>query len=132
MSTPRATLIYDGNCGFCRRWVDRVRRADRLGHLETVPYQAPDLEARFPGVSRAECVRRIHLVDEHGAVSRGAAAGREVLRRLPGGSLWALPFRLPGALGIAERVYVWIAYRWGPLGGQGGGPDPAPSSSRQS
>ena len=117
MSTPRATLIYDGNCGFCRRWVTRVQRADRHGRLDTLPYQAPDLETRFPGVSRAECVRRIHLVDERGAVYRGAAAGREVLRRLPGGALWTLPFRLPGALAVADPVYGWITQRWGPLGG---------------
>ena len=119
MSAERATLIYDGNCGFCRRWVERVRRWDRRGSLEMVPYQAPDLERRFPGVSRADCVERIHLVDERGAVHRGATAGREVLRRLPGGTLWTLPFRIPGGLWVAERVYVWIARRWGPLGRRG-------------
>jgi len=111
-----ATLIYDGNCGFCRRWVARVQRWDRGGRLETLPYQTPDLEARFPGVSRAECAERIHLVDERGNVFRGGAAGREVLRRLPGGALWTLPFHVPGALPLAERAYVWIAHRWGPLG----------------
>jgi len=127
-----ATLIYDGNCGFCRRWVERVRRADRQRRLETVPYQAPDLETRFPAVSRAECARRIHLVDERGAVYRGAAAGREVLRRLPGGPLWTLPFRVPGALAIAEPIYGWITRRWGPLGGRGQRRDPAPSASPRS
>ena len=59
MSAARATLIYDGSCGFCRRWVERVRRWDRGGRLEMVPYQAADLESRFPGVSRADCVERI-------------------------------------------------------------------------
>ena len=68
MSAARATLIYDGNCGFCRRWVERVRRWDRRGRLEMVPYQTAELESRFPGVSRADCVERIHLVDESGAV----------------------------------------------------------------
>ena len=57
----------------------------------------------------------MHLVDENGAVYRGAAAGREVLARLPRGRLWALPFRLPGALAIAEPVYGWITRRWGPV-----------------
>ncbi|TMA64884.1 MAG: DUF393 domain-containing protein [Deltaproteobacteria bacterium] len=131
MSGARATLIYDGSCGFCRRWVERVRRWDRGGRLEMVPYQAADLESRFPGVSQADCVERIHLVDERGAVYRGAAAGREVLWRLPGGALWTLPFRIPGGLRVAERVYVWIAHRWGPLGRRGassGASKPAPSA----
>jgi predicted DCC family thiol-disulfide oxidoreductase YuxK len=117
MTAAPATLIYDGNCGFCRRWVERVRRWDRHGRLATLPYQAPDLEARFPQVSRADCVQRIHLVEPTGTVHRGAAAGREVLRRLPGGWFWTLPLRLPGASGVAERIYRWIAHRWGPLGG---------------
>lgn len=115
MTELRATLIYDGTCAFCRRWIERVRRWDRHGRLEMVPYQTPDLEARHPEVSRAECAQRIHLVEASGRVYRGAAAGREVLRRLPGGWLWVLPLRIPGALGLAERVYVWITYRWGPL-----------------
>jgi predicted DCC family thiol-disulfide oxidoreductase YuxK len=115
VSVSRAIVVYDGNCGFCRRWVARVARWDRHARLEFVPYQTPDLEKRLPGVSRAECVQRVHLVDADGRVFAGAAAGREVLRRLPGGALWALPFRLPGALGVAERIYVWIAHRFGPL-----------------
>lgn len=116
MNAGRATLIFDGSCGFCRRWVERVQRWDRRGLLEMLPYQTPDLEARFPAVSRDECTQRIHLIDASGGVYRGAAAGREVLRRLPAGWLWTLPFCIPGGLWIAERVYVWITHRWGPLG----------------
>jgi predicted DCC family thiol-disulfide oxidoreductase YuxK len=110
-----ATLIYDGNCGFCRRWVERVRRWDRHGRLTLLPYQTPDLETRFPQLSRAECRQRMHLVAANGEVHRGADAGREVLRRLPAGWLWTLPFLVPGASALAERIYVWITYRWGPL-----------------
>lgn len=115
VSAGGATLIYDGECGFCRRWVARVRRWDRRRLIAWVPHQASDLEARFPGVSRAACTQRIHLVDAGGRVYAGAAAGREVLRRLPHGWLWALPFQLPGALRVAEPVYAWIARRWGPV-----------------
>jgi len=115
VSSDRATLIYDGHCAFCRRWIERVHRFDRLGRLEMLPYQSADLETRFPDVSRDACVQRIHLVDERGAVFAGAEAAREALRRLPGGWLLALPFRLPGAIWIADRVYSWITHRWGPL-----------------
>jgi predicted DCC family thiol-disulfide oxidoreductase YuxK len=118
MNGGQATLIYDGACGFCRRWIERVQRWDRHGLLEMVPYQSADLAARFPGVTREECSQRIHLIDARSTVYRGAAAGREVLRRLPGGWLWTLPFRIPGGLWVAERIYVWITHRWGPLGGR--------------
>ena len=115
MNAMRATLVYDGSCAFCRRWIERVRWWDRHARLDLVPYQANDLAARFPQLSRNACRRRIHLVDEGGGVFAGAAAGREVLRRLPGGWLWALPLRVPGALSIAEPTYTWITHRWGPL-----------------
>ena len=92
-----------------------MRRWDRHGRLAFVPYQTPDFATRFPGVSRDDCTRQIHLIDADGVVHRGAAAGREVLRRLPGGELWTLPFGLPGAMRVAEPVYTWITRQWGPV-----------------
>jgi predicted DCC family thiol-disulfide oxidoreductase YuxK len=118
MRSAQATLIYDGDCSFCRRWVDRVGRWDRHRRLDLVPYQTADLEARFPSVTRTQCAERSHLIGADGTVYRGAAAGREVLRRLPAGWLWVLPFYLPGGLRIAERIYLSITHRWGPLGSE--------------
>jgi len=71
----------------------------------------------------------MHLVDEAGTVFAGAAAGREVLRRLPGGWLWALPLRLPGALALADPIYGWITRRWGPVPRRNGGPAISGSAS---
>src|SRR5205807_2245126 len=34
---PRPTLIYDGECGFCRRSVDLLRRWDREQRIALVP-----------------------------------------------------------------------------------------------
>src|SRR5438132_1599021 len=34
---PRPTLIYDGECGFCRRSVDLLRRWDRSHWIALVP-----------------------------------------------------------------------------------------------
>ena len=115
MSAGQATVIYDGNCGFCRRWVERIRRWDRDQRIGFLPYQSPELTARFPQISRAECTLRIHLVDPGGTVFTGAAAGREILRRIPGGRLWVLPLQVPGSMPVAERVYTWITKRWGPV-----------------
>jgi predicted DCC family thiol-disulfide oxidoreductase YuxK len=115
MSPGQVTVIYDGNCGFCRRWVERIRRWDRDQRIGFLPYQSPELATRFPQVSRAECTQRIHLVEPEGPVFKGAAAGREVLRQLPGGRLWVLPLQVPGSMLVAERVYTWITKRWGPV-----------------
>src|SRR5256884_6689349 len=46
-----------------------------------------------------------------GRVFAGADAAPEILRLLPGRRWLAWPFRLPGVLPVARRVYGWIARR---------------------
>lgn len=115
MVAPKAVVIYDGRCRFCLRWIDRIRRWDRHGRLEFVPYQSPELDRRFPSLSRADCALAVHLIEEDGTIHKAAVAARGILARLPGGRFWGLPFRLPGALPVAERVYSWITRKWGPV-----------------
>ena len=74
-----------------------------------IPFQEPNLESRFPGISREQCWEELHLIDEGGKVFRGAAAVRETLTRLSGSSLIALPIRVPGGMWIAHGVYRWVA-----------------------
>src|SRR5439155_144736 len=104
---------------------DLQRGQTVMGVFELVDFERDRHLTAVTRPSVADCVARIHLVDERGNVHRGAAAGREVLRRLPGGTLWTLPFLVPGALRLAERAYVWIAHRWGPLGAHGNPPPPS-------
>jgi len=35
----RWVLLWDGGCGFCRRWVERALRHDKSGTLIASPYQ---------------------------------------------------------------------------------------------
>lgn len=110
----RPALVYDGSCAFCKTWVERVRRWDRLGAVDYVPLQdmkAPDLTGR----SREALQRAAHLVRPDGSVYAGAAAVRELLRYLPGGTLPGLLLSVPGMMPVAERVYAWIARQWGPV-----------------
>lgn len=105
----RYALLYDGECGFCRTWVERVRRRDREGRIEPIPFQRVD--SKRYGIRRADLEEAMHLVAPDGRVWRGAAAAREVLRLLPGWRWASYALRIPGALAIAERVYRWIARR---------------------
>ncbi len=103
------TLIYDGDCRFCRRQVDLISGWDRADRLSAVPFQGTDL-GRF-GVSREAAEKAMHLVSPSGAVWSGAAAARELARLLPMLRPFAWLFRLPGVMFLAERVYRWIAER---------------------
>lgn len=113
-AADRPTLVYDGSCGFCRRWVERVQRWDRRSAVQYVPLQAPEAPA-LTGRPRAALERAAHLIRPDGSVYAGAAAVRELFRYLPGGSVPRLLFRLPGMMGVAERTYAWVARTWGPV-----------------
>jgi hydrogenase expression/formation protein HypE len=102
-------LLYDGDCAFCRAWVDWIRRHDRGGAIRPVPFQ--DVDPAAYGLTRAALEEAMHLVAPDGRTWRGAAAAREIVARLPRWRWAAWALRVPGALWVAERVYRWIARR---------------------
>lgn len=74
-----------------------------------LPLQDPDLEFRFPSISRGRCREELHVINERGEIFTGAAAVRETLARLPGASVMNFPFHVPGGMWMAERMYRWVA-----------------------
>jgi predicted DCC family thiol-disulfide oxidoreductase YuxK len=67
------------------------------------------------GQPREALERAAHFVRPDGEVFAGAAAAREFFRYVPGG--WAVVgmARFPGVMPAAERLYRWVARRWGPV-----------------
>lgn len=110
MRADRPTLIYDGECGFCRRSVDVVRRWDRERRLAVVPFQDQARVAAF-GIPLPALAAAMHLVLPDGRVFAGADAAPEILRLLPGKQWLARAFAIPGVLPVARRAYGWIARR---------------------
>ena len=108
------TLIYDGECDFCTRWVRRIRKWDRAGAVRYLALQDPEAPA-VAGVSRARLRQAACFVGTDGVVFAGAAAARELFACMPGGWLPSSVFRIPGAMAIAQRTYRYIARRWGPV-----------------
>lgn len=102
-------LVYDGDCGLCSRAVDVLRRWDRAGRLEFVPFQTlasrPDLASVAPEAARTA----VQLVSPTGEVRTGADAAAPLLRLLPGTAPLRALLSLPGANRAARRVYNWVA-----------------------
>jgi predicted DCC family thiol-disulfide oxidoreductase YuxK len=75
----RTVLIFDGECGFCRRWVRRWRRAsgDRVEYL---PFQDARVAERFRDIPLASLEQAVHLVEPDGRVSSGAEAAFRLFR----------------------------------------------------
>jgi len=100
-------LIYDGDCGFCRRSVARWRTVTG----EHVDY-APSQEAadRFPQVSREQFGQSVVLVEPDGGICFGARAVFRALASVPGRGLgWWAYRRVPGFAPASEAAYRFVA-----------------------
>jgi lipase maturation factor 1 len=114
----RPLVIYDGDCPFCRRWTGRLRRWDRERRLDYLALQDPRAE-EVSGRPRRALEQAAHVVLPSGDVLEGAAGFRAICAFLPGGGVLHAMLGIPGALPVAERLYEWISWRWGPVGVRG-------------
>jgi predicted DCC family thiol-disulfide oxidoreductase YuxK len=124
----RPVLLYDGRCGFCRIWVRRLRRWDRAGRIDYVPYQLRSAVGDLPWVPDEALGRAMHFVVPGGRIDAGARALPAILGYLPGGALIRLLFKAPGMSGLADRVYRWVATHRHQLGGPGATCEAEPSN----
>ena len=109
------TLVYDGDCGICRYWVDYWK--DWTG--ASVDYRTyQEAAAEFPMIPLEAFQRAIQLIEPDGHVYSGAAATFRVLRRAPGRTAWWWCYsHLPGFALISEFAYGFFSRRRGLLNG---------------
>ncbi len=104
-----ATLIYDGNCTFCLRSMDWIRKMALPNCLEFLPCQSESRKTRFPTMSENQCMEAMQLVLPDGRILSGAEAIPELLKRLRGWHLCSHLFSIPGIQWLAPYVYRWVA-----------------------
>ena len=107
-------ILYDADCGFCTRGVERIRALDRDGALEAAPIASPTGDRLLRDLTEAERLASWHVVDERGRRWSGGRAVAPVLRLLPGWR-WLAPVAaaFPGATEFAYRL---VARHRGTLG----------------
>ncbi len=102
-------LVFDGDCGFCRTWVDYWKglTSDRVYYA---PFQ--EVGERFPQVPREEFASAVKLILPDGEVRSGAHAVCTALASLPNKRwmLWSYD-RVPGVAPLCEAAYRTIASR---------------------
>src|SRR5207248_3185319 len=105
----RVRVYYDGACAFCRRTVACLGALDIYRTVTVVDFRTIDPSS--VGL-RAELLdRSLHVIDERGRVTRGAAAVAQAARAVPLLAPLALVLRVPGVAWLAERAYGWVAAR---------------------
>ena len=107
LSAP--VLLFDGGCGFCRTWVNRLARWDRTGRIRMVPSQSRHAVEGLPQISDEALDQAMHFVTPDGRVHRGARSLPAILRYVPGGAVLRPLLFIPGVLPLADRVYGRIA-----------------------
>ena len=103
----RPLLIFDGDCSFCRVWVEYWQQitADRVLYA---PYQ--EVGDCFPDIPRQQFKAAVQLVLPDGKLLGGAHAVFRLRALAPGkSSLSWLYEKAPGFAPIADAVYALIA-----------------------
>jgi predicted DCC family thiol-disulfide oxidoreductase YuxK len=103
----RPWMIFDGDCGFCRAWIEywKTRTGEKVRYA---PYQ--EAGDQFPQISREEFAAAVKLILPDGEVRSGAHAVFSALAALPAGRrMLGLYERLPGARPFCEITYRVIA-----------------------
>lgn len=95
-------ILWDGDCGFCRRTTVWIMREDKWHRFEAIPYQQAPSPPMTPEL-RAACAESVHVIKEDGTIVRNGRAVLFILeniRRAPLARLLALP------------PFIWLV-EWG-------------------
>ncbi len=111
------TVVYDGYCKVCRRFVAILIKRDKHGELEILPSQTPGLAERYPWIPLKAYLESVQFIENgNGTTWQGAAALEHIIDVLPKGRLVTWIFSVPLVRPLAEKFYRWFAenrYRLG-------------------
>ena len=101
-------LIYDGDCSFCRLWIERWKDITG-GEVRYEPFQ--EVADSFPEIPRENFVKSVQFIMPNGQVFNGAEAVFRSLSFAPGsrGRMLWLYRNVPGVRPITEWFYRFVA-----------------------
>src|SRR5438874_2461704 len=104
---PKPLMIWDGNCHFCRRWVERWREITR----DQVDYEiSQQIGDRFPEIPREQFERSVIYIETNSDVFIGADAIFRSLRCRSSKKWLAWSYyHVPGFAPLSEGLYKIIS-----------------------
>ena len=115
---PRAVVLYDGHCRFCKAQMKNLLGLAKPGSIEPVSFQDEGVLERFEGLTWDECMEAMHLVTPEGRVYRGmeAAVRAVVTRPFLGAFAWL--YYVPGIRHALDALFRAIAKRRDAIAGR--------------
>ncbi|MBZ5665502.1 MAG: DUF393 domain-containing protein [Acidobacteriia bacterium] len=104
--SARGVVLYDGQCGFCSRWVQCWARTLRRHGFEIASLDEPWVAGKLQ-MPHEELLTDIRLLTADGQLISGADVYLYVTRRI----WWAWPFYAIFSLPGFNRL-IHIGYRW--------------------
>jgi predicted DCC family thiol-disulfide oxidoreductase YuxK len=106
-NNERWTVLYDGDCGFCKWVLAGLLKRDRERRMVPLALQHPDADPLLGDLSPEERMASLHLVTPSGERLSGGAAMPALLRLVPRGAPAAAALaRVPKT---TDRAYRWVA-----------------------
>jgi predicted DCC family thiol-disulfide oxidoreductase YuxK len=104
---PKPLMIWDGECHFCKRWIERWREIT-AGKVDYATYQ--EAAAWFPEIPIEQFKRSVVLIEPDGEAFFAAEAVYRSLRYRSSRKWLAWSYdHVPGFAGISEAAYKFIA-----------------------
>jgi len=107
MDATHHWIVWDGECGFCRRSVEWALAHDVRGQFRAVPYQEVPSPPMTPALREA-CRRAVHVRTADGRWLRGGRASLFILERI-GWPRLARVAALPPLVWLVEAAYALVA-----------------------
>src|SRR5204863_1387516 len=106
---PKPLMIWDADCHFCKRWIERWREIT-AGKVDYATYQ--EAASRFPEIPVKQFMRAVAFIDSDGRTFFAAEAVYRSLRYRSSRKWLAWSYdHVPGFAGISESAYKFIARR---------------------
>jgi len=103
------TVLYDPECGLCRRAHEWLADQMKLVELNLVPCASEEAHKRFPQLNHALTKKDLTVVTDDGAVYFGPKAWLMVLWALAAYRDWAYRLAKPELLPTTKRVVSMIS-----------------------
>jgi predicted DCC family thiol-disulfide oxidoreductase YuxK len=109
-ASPRVKVVFDGDCGFCRRSIEYLKVMDLLGKCEYIAFQSVgDLRVLHSDLTPEKVKSELYLITSDGRLYGGYFAFRQLGWIMPMLYPALAVMYFPGAGIVGSRVYRFIA-----------------------